>query len=197
MTRKLKVYGWPHYGSINGDRKDRAIMAAPSGAAVARALGMKTASQVFNLSETGNDDDIATALAQPGKILYSKGYADDREHVAVDPEPGYLDPPKSKPKTERVTLWVVTDFCQDYPELESTPARKTSVQYIADKRLSGFGHHAQVSLERGDECPEDAVMRYVRSRENSAESHRKSAERADRMAAAAALLLVLEPPVND
>ena len=193
MTRlrktKLKVYRWQSHRPGVGSTRE--LMAAPSKAAVARAHKCRL-SDLWNFGETGNANDIAKAIAHPGVTFWENATL-PRKSGEVKPAAGYLDKPPPKPKPERVTLWVVNDLFQDYPQLQSTEARKTELQYLADTRLDGFGYRVEIPHKRGDESPEDAVMRYVRHQEDSAASSRESADRADRMAAAATLLLVLEP----
>lgn len=75
MARKLKVYGWIGWRNeakpmANGSHQTREVMATTSMAVVARALGKKRPSQVFNLCETGNDGECAVALAEPGVIFW-------------------------------------------------------------------------------------------------------------------------------
>jgi hypothetical protein len=45
-------------------------MAARSKAEVARAFGVNTPSQLFNLSDTGNAEEITQAMTAPGVIFY-------------------------------------------------------------------------------------------------------------------------------
>lgn len=81
MTRKrtLKVYGWidiPHLDKDHPITKDhrfrahrcqlRAVIAAHSQAEAAKLTGHDRPSQMFNLCETGNVQEIAVAMAQPG-----------------------------------------------------------------------------------------------------------------------------------
>ncbi len=78
MARKLKVYAWQDYCS-NEERETldlrswitqvRAIVAAPSKAAAARAGGFDRPSQAFNLGETGNSEEIAQAMSEPGVVF--------------------------------------------------------------------------------------------------------------------------------
>ena len=75
MARKLKVYGWQGWrneamNERHARYQTREIMAAPSQSAVARAAGFKRASQLFNLCETGNDEELRVALAEPGVIFW-------------------------------------------------------------------------------------------------------------------------------
>lgn len=78
MPRKLKVYRWQtHVGGAQarrlGDGRPgalpcEAIMAAPSMAAVGRAIDCRPAA-LFNLGETGNARSCEAAMAQPGVVL--------------------------------------------------------------------------------------------------------------------------------
>lgn len=76
MTRKLKVYGWQGYRikecppAPNGSHSTREICAATSMAAVARAAGEDHPRRLFNLGETGNNEEIAKALAEPGVVFW-------------------------------------------------------------------------------------------------------------------------------
>lgn len=66
MGRKLKVYGWL---GRRGGAQTREICAAPSKVAVVRIVGGHK-SDLFNLGETGNDDEVETALAHPGVVFW-------------------------------------------------------------------------------------------------------------------------------
>ncbi len=78
--RPLKVYGWTTFVSgdhptlvrnrvVRWNTQVRAIMAAPSMAAVARQCGVSRPAQLFNICETGNLEEIARAMAQPAVAL--------------------------------------------------------------------------------------------------------------------------------
>lgn len=75
--RELRVFGWmgqriecPAAG--NGSRQTREIVAAYSKADAARAAGKKAPTQahMWNLSETGNDTELSTALQFPGVVFW-------------------------------------------------------------------------------------------------------------------------------
>ena len=73
--RKLKVYGWQGWRNecrpaANGSRATREICAAPSAAAVARAAGVSTPARLWCLCETGNTQEVETAMRYPGIILW-------------------------------------------------------------------------------------------------------------------------------
>ena len=69
--RKLKVYGWQGWVTGAGHHGQVCMLAAaPSKAATARLIGEKRASRLFNLCETGNDEQITVALAHPNRALY-------------------------------------------------------------------------------------------------------------------------------
>ena len=96
---RVKVYSWQTYVRNAPDHGQvRAIAAATSVAECAsRVGGCRT--DLFNIGETGNDTEIATALAHPGAVLvrpilsynapfrvWSKGTAwDDMTQVTSDP----------------------------------------------------------------------------------------------------------------
>ncbi len=61
--KKLRVYGWQESG------RERWIMAASSQSECARARGRTRPSQLSNLCETGNAEEIATATAKPGTLF--------------------------------------------------------------------------------------------------------------------------------
>ena len=82
MPRKLRVYGWtaafylpPDHEMLKDPRvrpwhrQQRAIVAATSQKEAARIAGADRPSQLFNLSETGNDIELSVALAEPGVIF--------------------------------------------------------------------------------------------------------------------------------
>ena len=71
-TSKTKVYGWistrrdcegPHH-------QTREIVCAPSRAAAARAAGIKSPRQLWNLCETGNEEEIRVATGAPRKVFW-------------------------------------------------------------------------------------------------------------------------------
>jgi hypothetical protein len=68
MKRTLKVYGW------QGDRREqtREVVAAYSKAEVRRILGLSAYdnANLFNFAETGNAEEIATALSAPGTVFW-------------------------------------------------------------------------------------------------------------------------------
>lgn len=69
----LRVYGWqscrPGVG-LGVHNQTREICAAQSKAEVARIVGVRAPRLLFNLGETGNDEERAAALAQPGRVLW-------------------------------------------------------------------------------------------------------------------------------
>ena len=74
--RRLKVYGWTHWNpdprvkpAPNGSRQTRAIMAASSMAEITRILDCKM-SELWTICETGNDDEIATAMREPRVVFW-------------------------------------------------------------------------------------------------------------------------------
>jgi hypothetical protein len=71
MSARLKVYGWQGCRQkAPGSKQTYEIVAAPSKAAAARAAGYVAPRQMFNLCETGNDDDVAQALSEPGVVFW-------------------------------------------------------------------------------------------------------------------------------
>lgn len=65
----MKVYGWqgsrPHVGQT------REIVAARSKAAAARAAGYDDPRQMFNLTDTGNIQEINVAHRNPGTVFWT------------------------------------------------------------------------------------------------------------------------------
>lgn len=73
--RKLKVYGWRGYRSecppaANGNKQTREICAAPTKTAALRAAGTRPSAGDFT-GETGNEKEIALAIANPGVVLWA------------------------------------------------------------------------------------------------------------------------------
>lgn len=68
---KLKVYGWLFHRAEakNNSQQTREICAATSMREVGRITGQKV-SNLFNLCETGNDEELRVALAEPGIIFW-------------------------------------------------------------------------------------------------------------------------------
>ena len=72
---KLKVYSWQGWRSEcpaarNGSSQTTEVVAVKSKAAAARGAGVNRPAQLFNLTETGNDQDIAAAMAEPGVVFW-------------------------------------------------------------------------------------------------------------------------------
>jgi hypothetical protein len=68
---KLKVYGWQGWRreAPGWHHQTREICAARSRAEVGRIVDRKP-SALFNLEETGNDEELKVALAQPGVVFW-------------------------------------------------------------------------------------------------------------------------------
>ena len=62
-----KVYGWLGYRSVGQTRE---VVAAKSKAAAARDAGEKDTQKLFNLCETGDSEELATASAEPGIVFW-------------------------------------------------------------------------------------------------------------------------------
>ena len=73
--RKLKVYGWTSFRhecrpAPNGSHQTREIVAAHSQAETARLSGHRRPSQMWYLCETGNANEIETAMSKPGTVFW-------------------------------------------------------------------------------------------------------------------------------
>ena len=70
--RALKVYGWLGFRRETGTQhgQTREICAAHSMAEVARIVGVRSASRLHNLCETGNRRELEVALAEPGVVFW-------------------------------------------------------------------------------------------------------------------------------
>ena len=76
MAKQLKVYGWTGMrnesrGPKNHHGQTREIVAAYSIAEVRRITGMTRAEWEHSGCETGNANEIQTALAKPGVIFWT------------------------------------------------------------------------------------------------------------------------------
>jgi len=72
MARKLRVYVWE---GVRGEcpthsPMTREIVAATSQVEAARIAGVRSPRQLFNLCETGNADELATARAEPATVFW-------------------------------------------------------------------------------------------------------------------------------
>lgn len=69
---KLKVYGWQAHRSECKvvHSQTREIVAATSKTEVARIVGVKSPSYLWNLGETGNTAEVAIAMADPGVVFW-------------------------------------------------------------------------------------------------------------------------------
>jgi hypothetical protein len=65
----MKVYGWIGWRRDVPRGQTREIVVARSMAEVGRIVGCKPR-ELFNLGETGNPDEIATASAEPGVVFW-------------------------------------------------------------------------------------------------------------------------------
>jgi hypothetical protein len=84
MSRKLRVYGWTgHRNESRGPRnhhgQTREIVAAHSAAEVMRITGMTRTEWTHSGCETGNDREIAIALASPGIVFWTPLNARDEK----------------------------------------------------------------------------------------------------------------------
>jgi hypothetical protein len=71
MAKELQVYGWTGHRRDAGPRlQTREIVAARSRAAAARAAGYASPRQMFALMDTGNDEECAQALSEPGVVFW-------------------------------------------------------------------------------------------------------------------------------
>lgn len=70
--RELAVYGWKGMRPKVGQTRE--VMAAYSKAEVARALNVRSASQIFNLARTGNPSEVAIATASPNQVFWHPLY---------------------------------------------------------------------------------------------------------------------------
>jgi len=81
MPRKLRVYRWLSL-AIRGVKLSQSnlsyvvIVAATSKQEVARIIGKDRPSQLWNLTDTGNASEVATAMSKPGTVFYRE----DRYH---------------------------------------------------------------------------------------------------------------------
>lgn len=80
----MKVYGWQGHRleCQTHHRQTREIVAAKSKAAAARAAGYDRPAQMFNLCETGNRQEIETAMSKPGVVMWRP--LDDRVGAFVE-----------------------------------------------------------------------------------------------------------------
>ena len=70
--KELVVYGWKGIRPKVGQTRE--VMAAYSKAEVARALNVRSPSQIFNLARTGNPGEVAIATSQPGQVFFHPLY---------------------------------------------------------------------------------------------------------------------------
>ena len=75
MAKKLKVYGFTmnrHEAirAANGNQQTRNVVAAHSVAEVLRLSGMTRSDYNWRGCETGNADEIAVAMAEPGVVFW-------------------------------------------------------------------------------------------------------------------------------
>jgi hypothetical protein len=73
-VRKTKVYGWHGYRSeckpaLNGSLQTREICATTSIKKLCEILGCRQ-SDLLCLSETGNDEEVRTAMADKGQVFW-------------------------------------------------------------------------------------------------------------------------------
>jgi hypothetical protein len=73
--KTLKVYGWQAFQPAcppagNGSKQTRQICAASSQREVARIVGVRSVSSLFNLTETGNAGECKAAMLQPRTVLW-------------------------------------------------------------------------------------------------------------------------------
>jgi len=71
---KLKVYRWQSFrhecpAALNGSKQTEELVAARSMAEVKRRF-RRVPGDLFNLGETGNKEQIAVAMAEPGVVFW-------------------------------------------------------------------------------------------------------------------------------
>lgn len=66
----MKVYGWQYIRRECQTHTTREIVAAKSMAEVARIVGVKRPSQLFNLCDTGSEKEIQIAMSKPGVVFW-------------------------------------------------------------------------------------------------------------------------------
>ena len=73
--KTLRVFGWtgwrPEEKGTKPNGQTREIMAAYSKAQVARIVGVKSPARLFNLCETGNQDEILVTAKKPFAIFWA------------------------------------------------------------------------------------------------------------------------------
>jgi hypothetical protein len=101
MTRKqrLKVYGWTGfvYG-IDGNRhnrQSRCIVAAHSMEEAAEVCGYRSKGRMFNITETGNVEEINTAMRDP-LVQFHRGLDDHYKPFVKSPAPTRTFPRPAK-----------------------------------------------------------------------------------------------------
>lgn len=70
--RPLVVYGWigRRLEAPKHHHQTREICAVRTKVELARICGVKRASQIWNLSETGNTEEIHKAMSKPGMVFW-------------------------------------------------------------------------------------------------------------------------------
>lgn len=79
VMAKLRVYGWLSFRAqaTNNSRQTREVCAASSKAEVARLAGKTRHTQLFNLCETANPEEVKVALATPRTVFWQELYRRD------------------------------------------------------------------------------------------------------------------------
>jgi hypothetical protein len=72
QKQKLKVYGWTgaRRGQVPGHGQTREIIAAKSAAEARRITGINAYTWRQSADETGNEQELAVALAKPGVVFW-------------------------------------------------------------------------------------------------------------------------------
>ena len=88
MSRPLKVYGWVgwHKDAPGPHRQTREIVAAHSKAEAMRLGGLTRREFEHSGCETGNEEELRVALAEPG-VVFWHGYSEYRDVVWRRREP--------------------------------------------------------------------------------------------------------------
>jgi hypothetical protein len=156
---KLKVYGWQEGGTQS------VILAAPSQAECARARGFTSASQLFNISATGNEEEVRVAQAKPGTLFTRKLSVKRGTPWAELPRKDAGPGPAKTPKvtfTEATIYAVYEDRGKDKLQLFCAKGRLSSAGAFTADEATGMAFRCgrRFHADGCDFTPEAAVARF-------------------------------------
>lgn len=161
MAPKLKVYGITAFinapltpemlGSAPHIRQAHAVVAAPSKKAAAEAFDVSMYELNRSGGETGNDEDIAVALSEPGTVFYrpmngrGPSFRGDGTPAVTDTAPGIPESEVNAAARELLVITCNADFTTNHTANDQVRRQWDRGGFHADV-VTGFKDRARAVL---------------------------------------------------